>query len=429
MRIGVYFGRHGTGGGMKTFALAYIYELLNSLEQPSYRDLEFVFYGDRSVFSEDVLDDLSIAQILTAKAKGALDFGGRQAFRPLPNGERCRVFTRILPGIFGRRLNGILDQLLLGLYCRLDGVEFLHSTSNFGSFWRNPPQLVTVHDLFQAFPAGAGPREPKTPWVRGREWLYRLLFAIQFRVIAQAVTDAESVAQEISGRYNFDRARLRVIPLGLDPVFSEYLSRPQSERPRNTAFPLPARVVLAFASVDPRKNLARTLDAWKLLTPAERGDAKLAVLLADPRAKRFVEANLKTELASGQAIILPRMRRGDLPSVIAQSEVVLLPTLREGFGLPAYEALALGRRVVSPRLEFFGEFPPELVFECDAQRPEDIRRALRAALDDGEGALPKAGRAMPRRRTGGVPQIRTLRQTVGDYLQHYRQFATRSLRR
>jgi len=431
MRIGIYFGRHGAGGGMKTFALSFLYELLDLLGRPEWRDLEFVLYGDSSLLTKEVLDDLSLAPVLATQAQGTFDLGTKIYFRTLPNGDRCRIFVRLLPSLFERRLSSLLDQFSLAIYGRIDRLKLLHSLANSAGWARRPPQLVTVHDLFQAFPPehrseNTALEERRSLWVIMREKFYRVCFRAQFRAVTQVVTDRSEVADEVARRYSIARGSIVTVPLGLDPVFEAFLRVPLPPDTRKLVLAqhdLPGEFVLLPASIDPRKNLTRTLNAWLATPESARERAPLVVLLTDPRAEKALREMLRPELDARRAKILPRVMRAELPHLVSAATVLLVPTLQEGFGLPAFEALSLGRRVVSGPLEFFSSFPRELIFECDPKSEQSITRALVASLESACGAG-----SVGSRNRGNVRPARTIRDATLEYLRLYREFVVRHSR-
>ena len=60
--------------------------------------------------------------------------------------------------------------------------------------------------------------------------------------------------------------------------------------------------------------------------------------------------------------------------------MVLVPTLGEGFGLPALEAQALQSAVVTAPLEHLPNAQNDGVYRCNPESVEDIHRALEEAF-------------------------------------------------
>lgn len=178
-----------------------------------------------------------------------------------------------------------------------------------------------------------------SPWRRLtlRRW-YGFL-DMQMRVarrIPRLVTVSESSRRDIVAQMNVDAERLRVVPVGVD----------------TTKFrPLPhvARVtgrIMTTASADvPMKGLAPLLEAVAKLR-IERDDAHL-VVIGRPKEKSRIPALLDqlglrdvVEFVSG----VPQER---IVELYAEAEIAVVPSLYEGFSLPAIEAMACAVPVVA----------------------------------------------------------------------------------
>ncbi|HQH26027.1 MAG TPA: glycosyltransferase [Oligoflexia bacterium] len=398
MRVGIYLGRHaGGGGGIAVYARSLVAELFRLLERQRSDEVELVFYGAKSLFEPALLDELELAPVLFA-AKGVdLFFGAASCFRVLPNGAKCRVLIRFLPESFSRYADLLLDQMLVPVLLLRDRVHVLHSAANYGIIAARAAQVVTVHDLYQAWPIeSAALKRAQSgcvkPWTALTRMYYRALFAWQFRRVSHVVTDCEEVAAEICRRYKFDRGRISTIPLGLDHSFERFFALGK-ERGKfdgeNAAWlqrnELEPGYVLVFASSDPRKNMARTLEAW-LALPEKLRNRTLVLKANSARAKSAAERQLGVVPHAGCWKILPWSAREEMPFLYWNAAVVLVPTLAEGFGLPAVEALACGSVVVSgPHEELAGRRDlAGRLFLCEPEELKSISQALVSALEEAD---------------------------------------------
>ena len=147
---------------------------------------------------------------------------------------------------------------------------------------------------------------------------------------------------------------------------------------------------LAVGGVEARKNTVRTLQAFARFRATHPG-AQLAIaggaslLDHDDYARQFRTVLAGGDLRAHVAMLGP-VPDADMPALLRLADVVLMPSLREGFGLVVLEALASGTPVVVSDLAPFTEYlaPDEQQDHACWADPVDvssIERAMRRALD------------------------------------------------
>jgi glycosyltransferase-like protein len=183
-------------------------------------------------------------------------------------------------------------------------------------------------------------------------------------------------------------------------------------------------VVLAVGGVEERKNTLGTLRAFALLR-GRRPDARLwilggATVLDHGDYRAAYERELKALPAATRAAVteIGVVDDADVPALFRLANVLAFPSLHEGFGLAALEALAAGLPVVAshhpPLTEFLDESCAVLV---DPNSASDIARGLVSALGDGGESAPSA-----RRRAAGERRARShsWARVAMLHLEHYR---------
>ena len=161
--------------------------------------------------------------------------------------------------------------------------------------------------------------------------------------------------------------------------------------------------VLAVGGIEPRKGSIDLLEAYAVLRERHPG-LKLVFAggetLFDYRDYR-ADFDRRRAGLDVEPIVLGNVPDDELPSLVAACRVFAFPSVKEGFGLAAMEALAAGRPVVARDLpilrEVFGETVAyastvaELADALDASLAPDPRRAaagrtLAASLTWGDAA-------------------------------------------
>ena len=206
------------------------------------------------------------------------------------------------------------------------------------------PTVVGLHDtIAQDLP------ELTFPSRRSRI-LWALKQRVAMRTAAHVFTVSAASREALARRVGVAPERLTIVPEAPDPVFHPR-SRPECERVLGEFGLDGARDFVLYAGgISPHKNIETLLDAFAGLRG--RRDGLLLVLVGDLERETYVSAagsirSRINELGLGSHVLLPGFVSDDaLASLYTAATAVALPSLAEGFGLPAVEAAACGAAVV-----------------------------------------------------------------------------------
>lgn len=243
-----------------------------------------------------------------------------------------------------RRVGGFLTMKAQGLLRPLRKRGVLHSAFHYAAHRRC--DVATVHDLFpEARPElGFAPVEVAALRRTTRRLLRR-------GVLLACVSEATRAA--FLERYpEADPARVAVAPPGVSDRF-----RPPAEPRPHPAFPPDRFTVLCVADLNPRKRLD-----WLLQAVLDLGDPSVHVVHVGPATvrrpaweeQRAREAPLERRLG-GRLTRLGRLDEAALVAAYQSADLLVLPTLDEGFGYPPLEAQACGTPVAVTDLSVFRE--------------------------------------------------------------------------
>ena len=142
---------------------------------------------------------------------------------------------------------------------------------------------------------------------------------------------------------------------------------------------LPERFIFFAGTVEPRKNLDLLLDAWEALRSEDAAAPPLLIAGPDGWGSRGTQRRMERLAAAGLRR-LGHLDRRDLIAVLQAATIFVFPSLYEGFGLPAAEAMACG----VPVMVADNSSLPEVVGEAgrlfDAQDPGELALLLREWL-------------------------------------------------
>jgi alpha-1,3-rhamnosyl/mannosyltransferase len=179
-------------------------------------------------------------------------------------------------------------------------------------------------------------------------------------------------AMETKRLLSVDDSRLAVIPLGVDPFWRQPASPAEIEA-AVARLGLARGFVLYIGSGEPRKNLPRLIEAHRDLASRRPGTPPL--LLLGP-GEGWARAGTPPVVATGW---LPAI---EARALMAAAALLVLPSLEEGFGLTAAEAMAAGVPVVCSRGSALDEVAGDAAERVDPLDPRSIADGMAHVLDD-----------------------------------------------
>jgi len=184
-------------------------------------------------------------------------------------------------------------------------------------------------------------------------------------------TVSESARRDISTRLRIPAERIAVVPEAPDPVFTPR-DPAEIEHARLSVGLAPGQAYLLYAGgISPHKDVETLIEAYAIVRRAAATAPKLVVAGAlEDDAYLSSAGSVRSKIAAlgiGDDVSLTGFVSDEtLAGLYSGAAAVVLPSLAEGFGLPAVEAAACGTPVVlsdiPPHRETMGEdalfFPP-----------------------------------------------------------------------
>jgi glycosyltransferase involved in cell wall biosynthesis len=324
----------------------------------------------------------SLTKALVARVRGGAGGAGRglsyalfynreRGIGPLPGLEHLPASTIAL-GYKPWRMLVWLGQLAhVGFDRLLPQGALFHATEHLLLPLRSLPTVLTVHDLiFRHLP------EHHKPLNRG---YLNLALPLYCRRATHIIAISECTRHDLMAAYDLPPEKVTVIHEAADPRF-----RPQTPDrviAVRRQYGLPERYILFVGTIEPRKNLTRLLHAFEAL---HRDDLCDALVIVGKRGWLFGDFFAELERSPVRdAVLIPGYVPDEaLPAIYAGARALAFPSLYEGFGLPALEAMACGTAVACSGTSSLPEVAGAAALYFDPSSHGAIVETLRQLLSD-----------------------------------------------
>lgn len=285
----------------------------------------------------------------------------------------------------------LFEQLGLPVRLRRQGAALVHATNCFLPLVRSCPGVVTIQDLaFEAWPSD---------FLARTRWKYRLIARAAARSAQRIICPSDFTRNDLAARYGVDPAKVRMIPLA--PAL------PVTDRPAPAG-----PYVIAVGDLRQKKNLRSLVGAFADLH--RRGQIPHRLVLAGVDSGEGPE--LRALAGAAPVQLTGYVSDPELDALIRGADVLVHPSLYEGFGLVVLEAMARGVPVLAARATALPQTGAEAALYFDPGQDGGsgaLAEALGPLLADPEARTERAlaGRAW----AAGFSWERTARATLAVY--------------
>ncbi len=253
-------------------------------------------------------------------------------------------------------------------------IDLFHFHRHHIPFIRPFRTVTTVHDIaYYRFP---------TMYRQRRRHMLKHCIAHAVKVADRIIVHSDAVRDDLVHFLKVPRERIVRIYCGFDPQFLWGDSNLEDSRQFLNRLGIHGSFILSVATLQPRKNLRRLLEAYAGMEETLRDRCRLLLIGGNEGELDALKEACRT-LGIQRHVDMP----GFLPSeelrgLYRQASCFVFPSLHEGFGFPLLEAMASGCPACASRISSLPEVGGDAVLYFNPYSVEDIRRSVQTLLTD-----------------------------------------------
>jgi len=287
----------------------------------------------------------------------------------LPQGVSHIAF----PGLSSIPRKIMTGSLSVPYLCRRYHLDLIHDTEQLGPFflWTPCATVLTIHDLSVTLFPDTATRTTR---------LYTHLLGPAARRCSRIIAVSKSTKRDLVRILNIDPHKIDVIyeasegPLPPGDRESSIVTRIGLEA---------GDYILYVGYIEPRKNLLRLVDAYRILRKRYAREEKL-VLVGKPLYRvHELHQHIKKSRLDDDVLMLGCVTDAELDALYANASLFVYPSLYEGFGLPVLEAMRHGCPVVTTNVSSLPEVAGEAGLLVPPNDTESIASSIENALSNG----------------------------------------------
>ncbi|WP_058308623.1 glycosyltransferase family 4 protein [Gracilibacillus massiliensis] len=317
--------------GLGNYTLNIIYEMCQNLSE----NLEIVvFTSEPSFFSELPITVVKVSELVQPK-KGKV--GG---------------FSRFL-----------WTQIRLPMLLKKYSVDIFYSTTHHGAFFTSKKQIITIHDILPI----KYPKQYKLQYN-----YFKIILPILLKKTTKLVTVSNNTKKDLNNFYGYRLDDIKVI-------YNAYNKDDFVEIPNNSN---KEKYILFVGASYPHKNLTRSLEAF-IKIKDKYPDYK--VIITGGRKEYLDEVKKSFQQIKDfddKIQFIDYVPYKQLPDLYRSAELLLYPSLYEGFGIPPLEAMACGCPVITSDNSSIPEVCGDAAIYVNPLNSVEIEQALEKCLSD-----------------------------------------------
>ncbi|MDQ5954196.1 MAG: hypothetical protein QG583_124, partial [Patescibacteria group bacterium] len=191
------------------------------------------------------------------------------------------------------------------------------------------------------------------------------------------ITISEATKSDIIKFYKVSGEKIHVIYPGIKPslLSNSHMSNDDVKK----KYAIDSKFILFVGTLQPRKNIARLIEAFSLLN-----DKEVKLVIVGKKGWKYEEI-LEAPKKFGceeKVVFLNFVPEEDLQVLYKNAELFAFPSLYEGFGLPVLEAMKFNCPVLTSNVSSLPEAGGDAAHYCNPESTESIKEGIEKILED-----------------------------------------------
>ena len=212
-------------------------------------------------------------------------------------------------------------------------------------------------------------------------WYYRKLQSLKNAELLLAISGHSR--QEAMDALQLPEHQVANISSAVDDIFRPRQLAPEAEAALRQRYGLGRKFIMYTGGIDYRKNIEGLIEAYAALPAPLRAQHQLAVVcnVGEHDRLRLQALAGRCKIPKGDLVLTGFVPDDDLVALYNLTDLFVFPSLQEGFGLPALEAMSCGVPVIGSNNSSI----PEVIGRADAlfdpNRVEQITAKMQQVLE------------------------------------------------
>lgn len=305
---------------------------------------------------------------------------------------------------YGKFLPFAYSHMLVSAALLKHRLNLFHGPANTIPLTYPKRSVITIHDL-------AIYKHPE--WFPSQMFSTRLLVPQSIKRAKNIIAVSNATKGDIQELFNVPDKKITIIPEAADTVMLDLHDQTHDIRKFHN---LPQRYILFVGTIDPRKNLAVLLEAWKRLLTHRREavkDVKLVLAGGVGYGGEPIVALIKKMKLSQRVVHTGYVSHNHKILLMKNAAAFVFPSLYEGFGLPVLEAMQLGLPVVTTNVSSIPEVAGRAALMVEPTDVEGLAQAMMKVLTN--KTLAEQLRRKGKRQAAKFNWTKTAQQTLAVY--------------